>query len=87
MLVGTRSVEASERLGADLTKKGIDHRALNARQDETEAEIVAEAGEPGRISVATKYGGAGHGYQVSQICFRTGRLARDFDGIPRYRAG
>jgi preprotein translocase subunit SecA len=59
VLVGTRSVEASEHLSALLTRAGIAHRVLNARQDKEEAEIVAEAGEKGHITVATNMAGRG----------------------------
>jgi preprotein translocase subunit SecA len=59
VLVGTRSVEASEQLAALLRERGTPHRVLNARQDAAEAEIVAEAGEPGRITVATNMAGRG----------------------------
>ena len=52
-LVGTRSVEASEYLSGLLDEKGLAHRVLNARQDREEADIVADAGQPGRITVAT----------------------------------
>ena len=59
VLVGTRSVEASERLGALLEARGVPHTVLNARQDKAEAEAVAEAGQPGRITVATNMAGRG----------------------------
>jgi preprotein translocase subunit SecA len=59
VLVGTRSVEASERLGALLESAGIAHAVLNARQDEGEAESVAQAGQCGRITVATNMAGRG----------------------------
>jgi len=59
VLVGTGSVEASEHLGALLAERGLPHRLLNARQDEQEAEIVAEAGRRGRITVATNMAGRG----------------------------
>jgi len=53
VLVGTRSVEASEHLSALLVAAQLPHRVLNARQDREEAEIIAQAGEPGRITVPT----------------------------------
>ena len=59
VLVGTRSVAASEHLSALLRAAGLPHVVLNARQDEDEAEIVARAGEPGRITVATNMAGRG----------------------------
>ena len=59
VLVGTRSVEASEKLSALLEKQGIAHTVLNARQDKTEAEAVAQGGEAGRITVATNMAGRG----------------------------
>jgi len=59
VLVGTRSVAASELLSAILTTHGVSHRLLNARQDEEEAEIVAQAGQKGRVTVATNMAGRG----------------------------
>ena len=59
ILVGTRSVAASEHLSALLTGAGLPHQVLNARQDAEEAEIVARAGEKGRITVATNMAGRG----------------------------
>ena len=47
MLVGTTSVETSERLSDLLTRKDVQHEVLNAKQHEREAAIVAEAGQPG----------------------------------------
>ncbi len=59
VLVGTRSVASSEELSEILTNAGLEHQVLNARQDEGEAEIVARAGERGRITVATNMAGRG----------------------------
>ncbi len=59
VLVGTRSVEASEHLSNLLRKAGLAHEVLNARQDEREAEIISRAGERGRITVATNMAGRG----------------------------
>lgn len=59
VLVGTRSVEASELLGRMLEVLGVAHTVLNARQDKTEADAVAQAGRPGRITVATNMAGRG----------------------------
>jgi preprotein translocase subunit SecA len=59
VLVGTRSVAASEHLSRLLTSRGLDHQVLNARQDREEAEIVARAGERCRITVATNMAGRG----------------------------
>ncbi|HKK53549.1 MAG TPA: prepilin peptidase, partial [Myxococcota bacterium] len=59
VLVGTRSVAASERLSERLVERGVPHRVLNARQDADEAEIVAQAGHAGRVTVATNMAGRG----------------------------
>jgi preprotein translocase subunit SecA len=59
VLVGTRSVAASETVSGLLAAEGLPHQLLNARQDEQEAEIVAQAGQPGRITVATNMAGRG----------------------------
>jgi len=58
-LVGTRSVGASEELSKLLAAAGLNHQLLNARQDKTEAEIVARAGQVGAITVATNMAGRG----------------------------
>jgi len=59
VLVGTRSVAASEQLAALLDAAGLPYRLLNARQDQHEAEIVAQAGTPACITVATNMAGRG----------------------------
>jgi len=59
VLVGTRSVQQSEALSARLNELGIGHEVLNAKQDANEAEIVALAGQPGRVTVATNMAGRG----------------------------
>ena len=59
VLVGTRSVEASESLSALLRAEGLPHSVLNARQDHEEAAIVARAGTAGQITVATNMAGRG----------------------------
>ena len=59
VLVGTRTVKASEELGALLAARDIDHVVLNAKQDRDEALTVERAGEPGRVTVATNMAGRG----------------------------
>ena len=59
VLIGTRSVEASEYLSRLLTDRGVIHRVLNAQQDQHEAEIIRLAGEWGKITVATNMAGRG----------------------------
>lgn len=59
VLVGTRSVEASEYLSQLLAEREVAHSVLNARQDKDEAAAVAVAGQPGRITVATNMAGRG----------------------------
>jgi len=59
VLVGTTSIENSERLSALLKKHKLPHEVLNAKQHAREAEIVAEAGKPGHITIATNMAGRG----------------------------
>jgi preprotein translocase subunit SecA len=59
VLVGTVSVEESERLATDLAKIGVSCRVLNARNDHQEAAIVAEAGRPGAVTLSTNMAGRG----------------------------
>ncbi len=59
VLVGTTSIEKSEYLATLLTRKGIQHNVLNAKQHEREAHIVAEAGQRGAVTIATNMAGRG----------------------------
>jgi preprotein translocase subunit SecA len=59
VLVGTASIETSELLSGLLKGKGIAHEVLNAKQHEREAEIIANAGRPGRVTIATNMAGRG----------------------------
>jgi len=59
VLVGTASVETSEYLSKLLNKEGIRHNVLNAKQHEKEAHIIAQAGRPGSITIATNMAGRG----------------------------
>jgi preprotein translocase subunit SecA len=59
VLVGTISVEKSELLSRILQRRGVDHQVLNAKQHEREAHIVAQAGRPGAVTVATNMAGRG----------------------------
>ena len=59
VLVGTASIESSERLSAEMDKRGIAHNVLNAKQHEREADIVAQAGAPDAVTIATNMAGRG----------------------------
>jgi preprotein translocase subunit SecA len=59
VLAGTRFVGTSEELSSRLKKAGIEHTVLNARQDDNEAQIISEAGQMGRVTVATNMAGRG----------------------------
>jgi preprotein translocase subunit SecA len=59
VLVGTVSIEKSERLSDLLEKRGVDHQVLNAKQHKREAEIIAQAGRLGAVTIATNMAGRG----------------------------
>src|SRR5258708_38171474 len=61
VLVGTVSVEKSERLARMLEKRGGKHNVLNAKQHERDAGNIADAGQPGAVTSATNMGGRGAG--------------------------
>ena len=64
VLVGTISIEKSERVGKALSRHGIRYEILNAKQHEREADIVAQAGRPGAVTVATNMAGRGVDIQL-----------------------
>jgi preprotein translocase subunit SecA len=64
VLVGTVSIEKSEMLSAHLKKKKIPHNVLNARYHEQEAQIIAQAGQPGAVTLATNMAGRGTDIQL-----------------------
>ena len=57
VLVGTTTVEISELLSRMLTMRKIQHNVLNAKYHKRESEVVAEAGQPGRVTIALQHGG------------------------------
>ena len=64
VLVGTTSIEKSEMLSQLLSSEGVEHNVLNARQHEKEAQIVADAGKPGAVTIATNMAGRGTDIQL-----------------------
>jgi preprotein translocase subunit SecA len=74
VLVGTRSVAASEHLSNLLNAAGVPHQVLNARQDETEAEIIAGAGARGQVTVATNMAGRGTDIRLTSEVAELGGL-------------
>ncbi len=75
ILVGTTSVDISEKLSRVLKLRGIDHNVLNAKQHQREAEIVAEAGRPGKVTIATNMAGRGTDIKISDEVKKAGGLA------------
>lgn len=75
VLVGTTSVDISERLSRMLNLRKIKHNVLNAKQHQREAEIVAEAGNPGKVTIATNMAGRGTDIKLSDQVKSDGGLA------------
>jgi preprotein translocase subunit SecA len=75
VLVGTTSVEISELLSRMLKMKGLKHNVLNAKLHQREAEIVAEAGKPGTITIATNMAGRGTDIKLTPEVKEAGGLA------------
>jgi len=84
VLVGTTSIERSEFLAELLTKAGIEHKVLNARHHEQEAQIVGDAGKPGAVTIATNMAGRGTDIQLGgNVEIRVMEaLAADLDADP-----
>lgn len=74
VLIGTISIETSELLGNILKANGIAHEVLNAKQHEREAEIIAHAGEPGRVTIATNMAGRGTDIKLTPASVDAGGL-------------
>ncbi len=70
VLVGTVSVEVSETLSRLLKRRGVKHNVLNAKQHQREAEIVAQAGQPGAVTIATNMAGRGTDIKLSPEVMR-----------------
>ena len=75
VLIGTTSVEISELLSRTLQRAGIEHNVLNAKQHKKEADIVAQAGNPGQITIATNMAGRGTDIKLSDEVKNAGGLA------------
>jgi preprotein translocase subunit SecA len=93
VLVGTPSLEASERLSAVFTEAGVAHRVLNAKNDREEASIVAEAGRARAVTIATNMAGRGTDIKLGEGVRETGGLhvilseSHDAGRIDRQLAG
>ena len=75
VLVGTTSVDISEKLSRMLKLRNLDHNVLNAKQHQREAEIVAEAGKAGKVTIATNMAGRGTDIKISDEVKAAGGLA------------
>jgi preprotein translocase subunit SecA len=93
VLIGTRSVATSELASRHLSAAGLPHVVLNAAQDKAEADIVAAAGQPGQITVATNMAGRGTDIRLSDRAITNGGLhvimleAHDARRVDRQLAG
>jgi preprotein translocase subunit SecA len=96
VLVGTISVEVSEHLSRLLERQGIPHAVLNAKQHESEAEIIMDAGKPGAVTIATNMAGRGVDIKLGEGVREVGGLyvlgterheARRIDNQLRGRSG
>ncbi len=74
VLVGTTSVELSETISRMLKRQGVAHNVLNAKQHKSEAEIVAFAGQPGAITIATNMAGRGTDIKLGEGVIEKGGL-------------
>jgi preprotein translocase subunit SecA len=75
VLIGTRSIDKSERLSGLLSQRGLKHQVLNANEIAKEAEIVAQAGQPGKVTVATNMAGRGTDIKLGEGVPEVGGLA------------
>jgi preprotein translocase subunit SecA len=74
VLVGTRSVKASEELSIHFLAAGVNHQVLNAKNDKEESELVAKAGEPDKVTIATNMAGRGTDIHLSDGVRKAGGL-------------
>ena len=74
VLVGTISIEKSELLSRQLAKRGIKHNVLNAKNHEKEAEIIAQAGQPGSVTISTNMAGRGTDIKLGEGVAELGGL-------------
>jgi preprotein translocase subunit SecA len=75
VLVGTTTVDVSEKLSRMMSMRNIPHNVLNAKQHQREAEIVAEAGKPGKVTIATNMAGRGTDIKLTEGVKQAGGLA------------
>lgn len=74
VLIGSRSVGKSELLSVAFRENGIEHQVLNAKYLEQEAAIIAQAGEPGKVTIATNMAGRGTDIKLDEVVERAGGL-------------
>ncbi len=87
VLVGTVSIEKSEELAARLKKRNIEHNVLNARFHDQEAQIIAQAGRPGGVTIATNMAGRGTDIQLGgNVEMRALQEIKAEPGTPEYDA-